>query len=446
VVHPKVGYAGASDGKLAYQVVGDGPIDVLFHPTAGWNLDMVWDHPVTSRFLRRLSSFCRLLLMTARGTAMSDPIRFAAFTAEEWGDDVNHVIDAAGSERVAYVASHDICPLATLWAARYPERASSLVLLDGYATLRLRDDYPFGFRDDILEQLDETVVAQWGTGEALQVLAPEFAGDADFVDWYARLERGTASPFSIRSIRNVFRNLDIRGILSNVQVPVLVVEHTEDPYIRLGHGRYLAEHIPTARYVERPGFWGLPWLHDVDWTLEELQSFLTGSRESTVDTDRVLATVLFTDIVGSTQQAAQMGDERWTELLGVHDSVARVEVERFHGEMIKHTGDGLLATFDGPGKGIRCARSLASALRPFGIEVRAGLHTGELERRGGDLHGIAVHIGARVMHAAGAGEVLVSAAVPPLVAGSGIDFTDRGEHELKGVPGTWKLFAVSSHA
>jgi class 3 adenylate cyclase len=308
--------------------------------------------------------------------------------------------------------------------------------------LRRGDDYPWGFPPQAYERFIRILVGEWGTGKVLRVIAPELADDANYRNWFARLERASLSPSTLALITGILGELDLRGVLPAIKAPTLVISHTDMPYLRIGHGRYLAEHIPNARYVERSGFWGLPWVHDVDGTLEEIQSFLIGTRRTPALDDRVLATVLFTDIVGSTERAAELGDQRWRWLLDEYEALVRREIESFRGRAVNFTGDGCLATFDGPARAIRCAAALNEAARKLGVEVRTGLHTGEVEQRGDDVGGIAVHIGARVMGEAGPGEVLVSGAMPPLVAGSGIEFEDRGEHTLKGVPGEWRLYAV----
>jgi class 3 adenylate cyclase len=329
-------------------------------------------------------------------------------------------------------------------AATFPQRTVALALVDCFATMRRFDDYPWGFPPDALEKRDAAALASWGSAPGLRILAPGLADDERFRDWWARSQRGYMSQSMMAVAQRIMSGTDLRGILSSIEAPTLVISHTEHPWLRLGHGKYLAEHIPGARYIERQGFSGIEWLDDADWTLDEVQSFFTGTRgESGID-DRVLATILFTDIVGSTERAAEIGDQRWRYLLDEHDRITRREIERFRGRLVKSTGDGLLATFDGPARAIRCARALADAVRPLGIEVRTGLHTGEIELRDDDVGGIAVHIAARVMGEAGAGEVLVSGAVPPLVAGAEIDFEDRGERVLKGVPGAWRLFAVKT--
>jgi class 3 adenylate cyclase len=331
-----------------------------------------------------------------------------------------------------------------VFAASFPERTQALALLNSYATLGRHDDYEWGFPAEVLERFVSNAVTNYGTGARLGFSAPEMAHDDRFRDWFARLERTSHSPSTWQVVMRAQAAVDLRGILPAIKAPTLVISHARHPYVRVDHGRYLAEHIPNARYVERPGFWGFSWLHDVDWTLDELQDFFTGTRGAPDLDDRVLATVLFTDIVASTERAASLGDRRWRQILDEHDSVTRSEIERFRGRLVKSTGDGFLATFDGPARAIRCAVALTNAVRPLGIEVRTGVHTGEVQVREEDLGGIAVHIADRVMGEAGPGEVLVSGAVPPLVAGSGIEFDDRGVRPLKGVPGEWRLFAVNS--
>lgn len=440
---PPVHYAESPEGKIAYQVVGDGPIDLVFHPTGGWNLDIIWEHPPLERYLRRLASFSRLILFNPRGSGLSDPIPLGAPpTLEEWAMDHRWVLDAAGSARAAFLTVGDIGPFVLLFAATFPERTLALGLINCYASLLRRDDYPWGFPPEVLDRLNAAAVSTWGTGGLLRFLAPEVADDEPVREWYARLERGTSTPSFLEIFRRTLSTVDVRGILPSINTPTLVVSHAGNPYIRLGHGRYLTEHIPSARYVERPGFFGLPWVHDVEGTLDEVQTFLTGTKGMPDLDDRVLATILFTDIVGSTERAAEIRDKPWRELLDEHDSLTRREIERFRGRAVKTTGDGVLATFDGPARAIRCAIDLRESARALGLEIYTGLHTGEIEVRGDDVSGIAVNIAARVMAEAGAGEVLVSGSVPPLVAGSGIEFDDRGVREFKGVPGEWRLFAV----
>jgi len=442
---PPIHFASSPEGKIAYQIVGDGPLDLVFVPPMRNNLDVVWEHPPLERYFRRLAAFSRLILFNQRGCGISDPIRLGAPpTFEEVTMDLRWVLDATGSERAAFLATDTGGMPATLFAATFPERTLALVLVDCVATCRRAEDYPWGFPAGTLERFTDATLAGWGTGANLHVMAPDLARDERFRDWFARLERLSMSPTTTEIMWRGVAAFDVRGILPAIKAPALVVSHAEMGWIRLGHGRYLAEHIPNARYVERPGSGGLFWMHDVDWTLDEVQTFLTGTRSAPGLDDRVLATVLFTDIVGSTERAAEIGDQRWRWLLDEHDALVRREIERFRGRPVKSTGDGFLATFDGPARAIRCAVALGPALGPLGIQVRAGLHTGEVELRVEDIGGIAVHIAARVMAEASAGEVLVSGAVPPLVAGSGLRFADRGTHTLHGVPGEWRLFAVEA--
>jgi class 3 adenylate cyclase len=442
---PPIKFADSPDGKIAYQVIGDGSIDVVW--TLGFlrgNLDGLWEHPMCERYLRRLSSFCRLILLNQRGTGLSDPLPAGAPpTFEDWTTDLRCVLDAAGSEQVAVLANDGGGSAGMLFAAAFPERTRALMLFNCYATLARHDDYPWGLPAPALERLIDAFIAAWGSGENLRVMAPDLAGDERFRDWFARLERLSMSPATVSVLaRWSLTTLDLRGILPTIKAPTLVVSHAEHPWVRPGHSRYLAEHIPNAKHIERPGFWGIPYVDDVDWTLSEVQAFLTGTRGSQDLDNRVLATVLFTDIVDSTGHAARVGDRRWGALLDDHNKLAAAEIERFRGRIVKSTGDGFLVTFDGPARAIRCALNLGDAVRPLGIEVRTGLHTGEVELRDDDVGGIAVHIAERVMGEAGAEEVLVSGAVPPLVAGSGIEFDDCGVRPLKGVPGEWRLFAV----
>lgn len=440
---PAVHFAKTPEGKIAYQVIGDGPVDVVYHPSGAWNLDLIWEYPPLARFLRRIASFSRLIVCNPRGWAMSDPLDFGtAGAAEDWARDLTWTLDHVGSERITYVTEGDACPMSLLWAAAFPERAHALVLSGGYATLRREDDYPYGYRAEGLDRVNAELTEIWGTGALLTLFAPELADDQHAIDWYARMERGTMSPSVFAKTRRLMSDLDLRGILPQVRCPALVIEYANDAYLRPGHGRYIADHLPAARHVERPGSHNVSWLRDADWMIEEIQASATGLRSNAYDDDRVLATVLFTDIVDSTSRAAALGDHRWKELLAEHDAAVDDELSRFGGHRVKSTGDGVLATFDGPARAIRCAFAIGRALDSLGISIRTGLHTGEIERRPNDIAGIAVHIGARVMNEAAPGEVLVSGAMPPLVAGSGIEFDDRGEHELKGVPGSWKVYAV----
>lgn len=444
---PNTQFADSPEGKIAYQVVGDGSVDLVY--TAGMrggNIDVMWDHPKIERFFARLASFSRLILCNPRGTGPSDPFPQAASpTFEEEATDIRWVLDAANSEQAAILGAEGGGWPAMMLAASYPQRTVALVLLNCFARLNRDTDYPAGFPEQAGARFADATVASWGTGENLRVMAPEMVDDVRFRTWYARLERLTMNPATVTGFARIafdIGRVDLRGLLPSIKAPTLVISHEGSAWVRAGHGRYLADHIKGARYVERSGFWGIPWLHDVEATVSEIQGFLTGTKGTPDLDDRVLDRVLFTDIVGSTKRAAEIGDKRFRQLLDEHDSVMDREIERFRGRRVKSTGDGVLATFDGPARAIRCSFALIEGAHSLGIEIYVGLHTGEVEIRDQDVGGIAVNIAARVMEHAGADEILVSGSVPPLVAGSGIEFEDRGARDLKGVPGEWKLFAV----
>jgi class 3 adenylate cyclase len=440
--YPDTHYARSADGNVAYQVIGDGPLDLVFIPWWATNVDVMWEEPAIARFLRRLATFSRLICFDKRGTGVSDALPLAALpTLEQWTDDVRTVMNAVGSARAALFGHSQGGQMAILFAATYPGQTSALILADACARQYDEADRPAGFSlNDVQLSLDG-VEAAWGSGTTLAFLAPSVADDERFRRWYARYERLALGPRTVRAIvASDFEN-DLRGVLPAIRVPTLVVHRTGNRFIDIRHGRYLAAHIPGARFVEVPGEDHLFHAGNVEAMLGEIEEFLTGVR-SVPDIDRVLATVLFTDIVGSTERAAALGDRAWREVLDAHHAIVRRELERHRGCEIEFVGDGALATFDGPARAIRCACAISEAVRRLGIEIRAGLHTGEVELAGNAVRGIAVHIGARVAAAAAAGEVLVSSMVKDLVAGSGIRFTDRGVHTLKGVPGDWRLYAA----
>ncbi len=442
---PETRYARSGDYSIAYQVVGEGDLDLVYVPGLASHVEVFWEEPAYSRFLHRLASFSRLILMDRLGTGLSDrlPPNQAA-TFEQRMDDIRAVMDAVGSDRAALLGWSEGAALCATFAATYPQRSTALVMYGGMPRLVRADDYPWGLPPDFIEEWIANVPFAWGQDEELiRLWAPSVADLAEPRRWFARFGRLAASPGAASALFTMVRDLDIREVLPAIRVPTLLVHRTDDTLMRVEHSRYMAERIPDAKLVELPGVDHLWWFGDQDAIVDEVEEFLTGAR-SAPETDRVLATVMFTDIVASTERAAELGDRRWRELLATHEAVVRRELERHRGREVKMMGDGFLATFDGPARAIGCARAIADGVRPLGIEVRAGLHTGECEVMNGDVGGIAVHTGARVSAEAGPGEVLVSSTVKDLVAGSGIEFEDRGTHELKGVPGEWRLYAVTA--
>jgi class 3 adenylate cyclase len=437
---PVTRYAKSGDVNIAYQVVGDGPFDLIHVPAFVSNLELQWEDPAERRYFERLASFSRLIMFDKRGTGLSD--RVAVATLEERMDDLRAVMDAAGSQRAAVYGSSEGGALSILFTTTYPERVSALVLYGAYARLAWAPDYPDGVPDEMWDAGLPQLEANWGRGLPLWALTPGRVDDPAWRRAHGRWERLSASPGAAVAIQQMIRELDVRHLLSAIQVPTLVVYRTADITHAVG-SRYLGEQIPGAKVVELEGSDYFPYLGDQDAILDEVEEFLTGVRPVHVP-DRALATVLFTDIVSSTERAATLGDDDWTRVLDHHDARIGREVERHRGRKINTTGDGILATFDGPAPAIRCAQAICAQVRSLGIEVRAGLHTGEIEHRGDDIGGIAVHIGQRVSALAGPGEVLVSSTVKDLVAGSGITFSDRGPHLLKGVPGEWRVFAVEN--
>jgi class 3 adenylate cyclase len=433
-------YAKSGDLHIAYQVAGEGPVDIVYVPTWIGQIEVLGEEPTIAAFDERLQGFSRLIAFDRRGSGLSDPWQGVP-TLEDQIDDVLAVMDAAGAERAAILGTLEGGPLAMTFAATHPERTTELILYASFARTRWAPDYDWPPKDDARAARTEAAVAQWGQGGVASGIAPSRAGDPDFLQWAGKMERYAASPGTIRKIFEFVGETDIRHVLPTIRVPTLVMHRREDSFIDVRHGRYLAEHIPGARYVELEGSDSLFSVGDSDAILGEIGEFLTGVRHQR-EPDRVLATVMFTDIVGSTERAAQLGDSSWRSLLERHDELVKREVERHRGRYVKSTGDGVLATFDGPARAIRAASSIGEAVRRLGVEIRSGLHAGEVEVIGDDVGGLAVHIGARVMGRAGPGEVLVSSTVKDLVVGSGIDFEHRGAHELRGIPGEWSLFSV----
>ncbi len=437
---PETRYAESGGVKIAYQAVGEGPIDLVFVPGFISHLDLQWGDPRIARFLEKLASFSRLILFDKRGTGLSDPVAGPA-PLEVRMDDVRAVMDAAGSERAALFGLSEGGPMSILFATTYPERTRALVLCGTYAYGGLEPDQPGG-RDwtDTYVRVREAA-EHWGEGRTLALFAPS----ADTArDRMARgiFERSAASPHMVQTLIDMVMDIDVRDLLPSVRVPTLVL-HRDQELIPVECGRYLADNIPGARLVVLPGADHIPFYGDAEGYAEEIEVFVTGTRQARV-ADRVLMTVMFTDIVDSTKHAAALGDARWRELVARHDGLVRAEIERHRGREVKTMGDGFLVTFDGPARGIRCARAIIEAMQPLGIMIRAGLHTGECELLGDDIGGMAVNIAARIGALSGPGEVLVSRTVKDLVVGSGITFSDRGDRELKGVPDPWRLFAVDA--
>ena len=437
---PRTRYARSGEVSVAYQVLGTGDIDLVYVP--GWisHLDLQWGDPTFARFLRRLASFSRLMVFDKRGMGLSDPVGSAP-TFEERMDDVRVVMDAAGSQRAALLGFSEGGPLASLFAATYPDRTAALILYGTFAVGPAADLGVPGAPElaRALELLRRTI-DDWGEGRALELLAPSIGGNAAIRARYGAFERAAASPAMARALLKAITESDVRDVLSAIRVPTLVLHRTGD-VVPIAHGRYLAGLIPDSRFVELPGVDHLPMGGDVDTIADEIQEFLTGARQAG-KADRVLASVLVTDIVDSTRRAAELGDRPWRDLLARHDALVRAQIEAFGGREVKQTGDGFLATFDGPARAAGCARAAVDAARSLGVEIRAGLHTGEVELIGGDIGGLAVHIAARIAALAGPAEVLVSQTVKDLVLGSGLHLESRGTHTLKGVPDRWRLYAV----
>jgi len=439
---PKTQYAKSGDLHIAYQVTGSGPLDLVFVPGFVSHLESQWEHPWSARFLERLGSFSRLIRYDKRGTGLSDRVGGIP-TLEQRMDDVRAVMDALGSERAALLGVSEGGPMSLLFAATYPERTSALVLYGSYARRAWAPEHTSGRTEQEWQAMIDSIERGWGDpgGLDIDLWAPSAAGDEGYLQWASTYRRLAASPGAAVTVMQMNKEIDVRAILPAVRVPTLVLHRTGDRVTRTEQSRYLAEHVPGARFVELSGIDHIPWVGDADAIVDEIEEFLTGTRHET-EIDRVLATVLFTDIVGSTERAAALGDRRWRDLLEGYYSLARRELTRFRGREVDTAGDGFFAAFDGPARGIRCAQAISAGVRPLGIEVRAGLHTGECEVIGKKFGGIAVHIGARVAGLAKPGEVLVSNTVKDLVAGSGLAFEERGAHTLKGVPGEWRLYAL----
>jgi len=435
-MRPETRYAKSGDVHIAYQVYGEGPVDLIHFLPFVSNIETLWEEPTLARWMQRLGTQLRNVMFDKRGTGMSDRVRELPGLDQRM-DDARAVMDTIGVRRAALMGTSEGGPLAALFAATYPDRCSALVLYGAFA--QFSSWIP---NDDAFAGLLQYIDHYWGSGESVAQFAPSRRDDPVFKSWYGRFERLGGSPASVADLMRMNRQIDVSGILSSIRVPTLILHRTGDPTINVEGGRFLAANIPGARYIELPGADHLFWIgENADEIMDLTVEFVTGSK-TPIAADTALATVLFTDIVGSTDKAAALGDRRWRDLLERHHATVRRNLARFRGREVKNTGDGFFAAFDGPARAVRCASTLTEEVRPLGIEIRSGLHTGECELMGDDFGGIAVHIGARVASLAAPGEVLVSSTVKELVAGSGLRFRDRGTQTLKGVPGEWRLFAV----
>jgi class 3 adenylate cyclase/pimeloyl-ACP methyl ester carboxylesterase len=436
---PETKYVSVGDSDVAYQIVGSGAFDLLYVYPLGNHVDFDWDFPPMAKAWSVLAGGCRLIVLDRRGTGASGGLPVSTIpTWEELAEDIVAVLDAAGSTRAAVISQLETGPIAILLAAMHPERVSSLILLTTTARYSEAEDYPIGVPRETAQSVLDLLVKTWGTEELGRLVWLDEPDPALHRIW-ARVQRAAATPREAHAQYRYFAwNVDVRDVLPLVRVPTLVVHTRDNAFIPVSHGRYLAEHIAGATFVEVPIGNLIPL---DDESMGQIVEFVTGARPA-IDVDRVLTTILFTDIVGSTEQATSLGDRRWRTLLDAHDRVVRDLLREFRGNEVNTTGDGFLATFDGPARALRCGRAIVEAVSSLGIDVRVGVHSGECEVRGNDLGGLAVHIGARTAALAAPGEVLVSQMVKELAMGSAIEFDDRGEHELKGVPGSWHLYAV----
>jgi pimeloyl-ACP methyl ester carboxylesterase len=435
-------YARAGELSIAYAVGGKGPVDVLFIPNWTTHVEALLDWSPTARFIHRLESFARVIRFDLPGFGMSDPVALDELpTLEQWRDCVRVVLNAAESTRTVLFAHGMGAAVAIPFAATYPDQTAGLVLNDASARLYAAEGYPFGPSEETRELGLAWWLERWGSGRQLEVTAPSLADDPHELEGIGRFERFAASPGVARAFFRVASEYDVREILPAVRVPTLVLHRAGDRFVRVEQGRYLAERIPGASYVELPGDEHYPFYGNSETVVAEIRSFLAALPEP-LEIDRMLATILVTDIVGSTRLASELGDKRWRGLLDRHDDVVRTELGRFRGQLIRSTGDGVLAMFDGAARGVRCAEAIRSALVPHEVDIRAGIHTGEVELRDGGPDGIAVHIAARVGELARSGEVLVSQTVKDLTVGSDLAFEPRGSYTLKGVPGEWQTYAA----
>jgi pimeloyl-ACP methyl ester carboxylesterase len=436
-----VRYADSGGLQIAYEVVGDGPLDIVMVFESGSNLDVTAEHPLTERFFGRFTDFGRLIVLDMRGAGLSDPIEHLP-TLEEWADDIRAVMAAVRSEQAVLVGHGAAAQLCLLFAATHPELTTAVVTINGFARLRRDADYPWGFPPEAESVLLDWMGEAWGTGQILGSFNPGMADGPRALDWLARLERSANGPRRAVKRQEWVFSIDVRDVLPSITAPTLVIQNRDDSYILAGHAQFLVDNIARAHLVEMPGTDHSPFVSEqVDDLVDVIEEFVTGVAPAQSST-RSLMTVAFTDIVDSTKRAAELGDRRWRAILESHAILARREVEAARGRLVKFTGDGIMATFDGPARAVQCIRTLGQSLEHLGLPIRAGVHTGEVEQIGDDIGGIAVHIAARISALAQSGEILTSSTVRDLVAGSGLEFDDRGESILKGVPGKWRVLAA----
>jgi len=444
-VPPETTYAESRNGAVAYQVFGEGSVDLVFVTQWGTNIDNYWDEPSAARYLDRLASFARVIIFDKRGTGVSDPVPTENLPpVDQWMEDILTVMDAAGSDSAAIVGDTEGGSLAIMFAATYPGRTSSLVLINSLARAFHGPDYPIGYREEELQRIAEMFLSQHGTtGRVVDFTAPSAAGDERFRRWWVKFQRSTMPPMTVAANYAWQQRVDVTSMLPTISVPTLVVHRKDNLYHKIEFGKWIADRIPDAKWIELGGADSLPF-HTGDYSeiLDHVELFVTGERAQ-APTERRLATVLFTDIVGSTDRAATLGDERWLDVLSAVNQLSAQQVDRFAGETIDTTGDGSVAIFDSPAKAVMAAREILSEVTELGIEMRAGVHTGEISVHDDDIAGIGVHIASRVMSRAPDGCIAVSSTVKDLTVGSSIQFQPLGTFELKGVPGEWSLFEVS---
>lgn len=434
-------YAKSGDIHIAYQTLGAANHDLVYLAGIFSHVELQWENPHYERFLTRLASFTRLITLDMRGVGLSDRADHLPLLEDQM-DDLTAVLDRVGAAKTAILGVSQAGPMAILYAASFPRKVDALILYGAYASSRHREDYPWGRDPEWITQYLAQLEQRWGQGTFLEQVAPSLTGDEAFQEWWGRFERYSSSPGNALAYASAHIDDDVRDLLKAVSVPTLVIQRSGDTYREAGQGKYIADGIPGAHYVEVPGRDHLPYVGDSDEIVDEIEEFLTGTR-SGAELDRVLATVLFTDIVDSTGKAAELGDSRWQRVLSGYNQIINLQLTKHRGRLIGTAGDGALALFDGPARAIRCALAIRDSVHDLGLRIRAGLHTGEVKVGGDDISGLAVHIGARIAALAGPDEVLASRTVKDLVAGSGIAFLEQGIQELKGVPDRWELFSVS---